>query len=320
MEIDLLGPPYEREVIELGDDDEGRVIATLVRRRADGPTRRAVLYVHGYVDYFFQTHLADFYLDHGFDFYAIDLRKHGRSLLAHQTPNFCLSLEEYFEDLDAAVALIRDRDGHDVVLVNGHSTGGLTVSLWAHRVRHDDVVDGLFLNSPFFDLTAPPWVRRTIAPALSGTGRWRPRAALPSKGSVAYGRSIHASMDGEWTFDLAWKPVPGFAIRTGWLRAVRAGHRQLRAGLDISVPILVACSTRSYPRGAYRPDAQRADAVLNVADIARWSPHLGRLITLARIEDGVHDLTLSAAPVRTQLFDTVGRWIDAFLPVKREVD
>jgi len=46
------------------------VVATLVRRRATAPTRRAVLYVHGFNDYFFQTHLADFYIDHGFDFYA----------------------------------------------------------------------------------------------------------------------------------------------------------------------------------------------------------------------------------------------------------
>jgi alpha-beta hydrolase superfamily lysophospholipase len=318
VKTDVLGPPYEREVIELGDDDEGRVIATLVRRRAETPTVRAVLYVHGYVDYFFQTHLADFYVDRGFDFYAIDLRKHGRSLLAHQTPNFCQSLTEYFPDLDAAIDLIRDRDGHEVVLVNAHSTGGLTASLWAHHTRTEQRLDALFLNSPFFDLTAPPWVRRTLAPAVAGTGRWRPRAALPSRGSVAYGSSIHSSMNGEWAFDLAWKPVPGFAIRTGWLRAVRAGHRELRAGLDIDVPVLVACSTRSYPRGAFTPAAAKADAVLNVADIARWAPNLGRLVTLARIEDGVHDLTLSAAPVRERLFDSVGRWIDAYVPVKRD--
>ena len=64
-------------------------MATLVRRRADAPTRRAVLYLHGFVDYFFQTHLAEFFTDRGFDFYALDLRKYGRSLLPHQTPNFC---------------------------------------------------------------------------------------------------------------------------------------------------------------------------------------------------------------------------------------
>ncbi len=86
VEIDVLGKPYERRVIDLGHDDEGPLIATLVSRRAERPTGRAVLYVHGFVDYFFQTHLADFYVERGWDFHAIDLRRYGRSLLPHQTP------------------------------------------------------------------------------------------------------------------------------------------------------------------------------------------------------------------------------------------
>lgn len=81
----MLGPPYERQTINLGTDDEGPVVATLVRRRAERPSGRAVLYVHGFVDYFFQTHLADFFAERGWDFYALDLRKYGRSLLPGQT-------------------------------------------------------------------------------------------------------------------------------------------------------------------------------------------------------------------------------------------
>jgi len=34
-ETDILGSPYTRETIELADDDEGAVVATLVRRRCD---------------------------------------------------------------------------------------------------------------------------------------------------------------------------------------------------------------------------------------------------------------------------------------------
>jgi alpha-beta hydrolase superfamily lysophospholipase len=313
VEDDLLGPPYQAEVLDLGDDEEGRVIATLIRRRAERPTDRAVLYIHGYVDYFFQTHVADFYTERGWDFYAIDLRKYGRSLLAHQTPNFCRHLEEYYPDLDAAIKVIRDRDHHNTVLLTGHSTGGLTAALWAHDRRTDNVIDGLFLNSPFFDLNVPAFFRRTLAPLFAGSGRWRPYATFPATGSTAYGRSIHASMNGEWDFDLAWKPVPGFKIRAGWLRAVRAGQRRLRHGLAIEVPVLVACSAKSFPRGPYDPAAHHADAVLDVAHIVRWAPHLGRHITLVKFDGGVHDLTLSAAPVRKEVFATVAAWSDAFL-------
>jgi len=314
VETDLLGPPFEAETLELGRDDEGPVIATLVRRRAESPTDRAVLYVHGYVDYFFQTHLADYFATRGWDFYAVDLRKHGRSLLPHQTPNFCLDLREYYPDLDAAIDRIRNRDGHQTVMLAAHSTGGLTASLWAHDRRHDRVVNGIFLNSPFLALNASPLMRVTVAPAFALSGRWWPYRTLPIDGSQAYGRSIHTDWDGEWDFNLDWKPVPGFRIRAGWLRAVRAGQSRVRAGLAIEVPILVACSARSFRRGPYSPAAHYADAVLNVADIARWTPYLGRHVTLVRLDGGVHDLALSAAPVRAQLFDTLGEWMDAYLP------
>ena len=83
---DVLGAPYTAESIELPADDEGPVVATLVSRPAPTATRRAVLHVHGYCDYFFNIELADFYVDRGYNFYALDLRKHGRSLRPHQTP------------------------------------------------------------------------------------------------------------------------------------------------------------------------------------------------------------------------------------------
>src|SRR5688572_32947397 len=109
---------------DLDPDDEGPVVATLVRRRAERPTRRAVLYVHGFNDYFFQTHLADFFVERGYDFYALDLRKYGRSLLAHQTPNFTRSMGEYFPELDEAARIIREEEGHEQLVVAAHSTGG----------------------------------------------------------------------------------------------------------------------------------------------------------------------------------------------------
>ncbi|PZM92891.1 MAG: lysophospholipase, partial [Actinobacteria bacterium] len=102
MERDILGEPFERETIDLGRDDEGPVVATLVRRRADTATDRAVLYVHGFCDYFFQRHLAEHFAARGWHFYALDLRKYGRSLLPHQTPNFCRDISDYYPELDTA--------------------------------------------------------------------------------------------------------------------------------------------------------------------------------------------------------------------------
>src|SRR4051794_9083884 len=102
-ETDVLGSPYLCETLELPDDDEGSVVATLVHRPADKPGPVAVLHVHGFCDYFFQTAEAEFFTSLGYDFYALDLRKYGRSLLPHQTPNFCSDLGVYGAELDEAL-------------------------------------------------------------------------------------------------------------------------------------------------------------------------------------------------------------------------
>src|SRR5664280_2473023 len=73
---DILGTGYHAMTLDLADDDEGAVQSTLVRFRANAATSRAVLYVHGFADYFFQTELAEFHAARGEDFYAIDLHKY----------------------------------------------------------------------------------------------------------------------------------------------------------------------------------------------------------------------------------------------------
>jgi alpha-beta hydrolase superfamily lysophospholipase len=308
VKTDVLGAPYEQRRIELSPDNEGPVVATLVRAKAPAATRRAVLYLHGFVDYFFQTHLAEFYTSRGYDFYALDLRKHGRSLLPHQTPNFTSNVAEYFAEIDEAVRIIRDDEGHDILLLNGHSTGGLTGALWAHGVRGRGLVQALFLNSPFFEFAQPPLIRQVLMAIIERVGRRQPMRKLPQELGTTYGKSVHRSEHGEWDYDLAWKPLNGYPIFAGWVRAIHLAQRELQAGLAIDVPILVACSTRSY-QGRYSEAAQHADSVLNVDHMTRYATGLGRDVTVLRIEDGLHDLTLSRPAARQRLFDLLDGWL-----------
>lgn len=310
---DLLGPPYECHTIHLPDDDEGPTTSTLVRRRAPEPTNRAVLWVHGWSDYFFQTHVADYFVAQGFDFYALDLRKCGRSHAPHQTAHFCRSMHEYAPELDEAARIVRNADGHDTLLIAAHSTGALATVLWAHRRRGARVVDGLLLNSPFFDLNLPRWLRTATGLATVPLGRRRPYAILGRPASDVYGQSLHVDHRGEWSYDLGWKPLGGFPVHLGWLAAVREGQRRLHAGLAIDVPVLVACSAHSYRGLQWREAARRADTVLDVDDIIRWAPMLGRQVTVLRVNGGLHDLTLSASPVRARLFSELARWIAAYV-------
>jgi alpha-beta hydrolase superfamily lysophospholipase len=309
---DVLGAGFEAAPLALRPAAGRDLVATLVRHRSDEPASpRAVLYVHGYNDYFFQRDLATWYAARGIDFYAVDLRRYGRSLQPDQTPNYCRDLGEYDEDLDAAVEVIL-ASGHERLVVSGHSTGGLIVSLWAAR-RPGLPLDGLVLNSPFFEFKQPAVVRAVIGRAASVVSRRQPLRTLPGGVDTLYGDSIHAAHRGEWDYDLRWKPSPGFPVRLGWLNAIIDGHRALHAGLDLRMPVLVMSSTRTVTAHEWTEDLRRGDAVLDADSIARWAPAVGRHVTIVRIDDGLHDLVLSAGPARDATYETMATWLAAWV-------
>jgi alpha-beta hydrolase superfamily lysophospholipase len=313
---DILGTPYTAETLELPDDYEGPVNAVLVRRPADTATARgAVLHVHGFCDYFFQVGTAEFFTALGLDFYALDLRKYGRSLQPHQTPNFCLDLAEYYPDLDAALAVIRERDGHDIVVVSGHSTGGLVAPLWAAE-RHSAgqrVADAFVLNSPWLDLQGSFFIRTAGTEAINRLGQRRPYAVVPRNVSGVYAETLHADLRGEWDYDLTLKPQESFPVRAGWLRAVRAGHRTVHRGIDVGAPVLTLCSHASSLPQAYSDEACRTDIVLDVKQIAKWSHQLGPSVTVVRIQDAMHDVYCSRKDVRDEAFNRTKKWLDYVL-------
>jgi alpha-beta hydrolase superfamily lysophospholipase len=291
VETDVLGDAYQSRLLPLaggrGSAADGEIVATLVRHRAARQTSGAVLYVHGFADYFFQRHVAEHFAARGFDFYAVDLRAYGRSLREHQLPNFVTALRTHFEELDAAAAAIREEDGHRRLIVLGHSTGGLIASLWAHERRAAEWIDGLVLNSPWLDLAEPWHMRAVVTAVVDVLGAMLPQFVVRSRGDSVYGPSLHRDHHGEWDYDLRWKPLAGFPVRAGWLRTVRRAHAKVHRGLDVRVPVLVLHSSRSM-LGApeWSPEAMRADTVLDVAQITRWAPKIGRQVTVVQVEDG----------------------------------
>jgi alpha-beta hydrolase superfamily lysophospholipase len=308
---DVLGDPFVVETIELPDDSEGPVVATLVHSPAPDGGPRAVLYVHGFCDYFFQKGLAEFFTGLGYDFYALDLRKYGRSLLPHQTPNFCLDLSEYDAELDEAYRRITERDEHEEVVVVAHSTGGLVTPLWADRRRERGLPgpSAFVLNSPWFDLQGSFLLRTVGTRALDQVGARRPYQVIPRNVSAVYGESIHQEHRGEWQFDTAWKPMDSFPVRAGWLRAVRLGHRRLHRGIESGAPVLVLASKRTLFTAVWSDEVPAADVVLDVEQIARWSHRLGSQVTITRFDGALHDVFLSAPPVRDQAYTTVRRFL-----------
>jgi len=306
---DVLGPGYEAQTLRLRPDDEGPVVATVVRHRPDPTVRpaRAVLYLHGWSDYFFQTGLAEHWTTRGVAFYALDLRKYGRSLRAHQTPGYVDDLDTYDEEIHAALALVHEELGaHARVLLMGHSTGGLVACLWAHR--HPGRVAGLVLNSPWLELQGSGLLRHLSSPAVAQLARFQPKAPLPNIDPGFYNRTLAAATGGEWTFDERWRPTPAFPVRAGWLAAVMTGHTIVARGLTIEVPVLMMASARTLISPRWSEAMRESDIVLDVELLARRAVQLGSCVTVVRIPGGLHDLVLSAPPVRARVYAELDRW------------
>lgn len=321
---DVLGEPFEQLTLPLQPDGEGEVVATLVRyvpapRLADlRPHRPAadtdVLYVHGWSDYFFQKELARFWHDRGARFFALDLRKYGRSLREGQTPGFVDDLATYDEDIAAALAVIGHGEGATSgrrLILLGHSTGGLTLSLWTQR--HPGRAHALALNSPWLEFQAGGPGRAALAPLIDLHARIDPKAALPNVDLGYYTRSVSKTMDGEWDYDLAWRPVRGFPVHPAWLTAILAGHARVAAGLSLDVPVLTLLSARSALLPYWTPEMMSSDIVLVVQDIAKRALGLAPTVTVARIDGALHDVFLSREQPRGAAYAELDRWIRGYV-------
>ena len=297
-------------------DGEGDLFATLVRSADPTPSPRAVLALHGYTDYFFNTELADHFAAAGWRFYGLDSHRCGRSWREGQTPHFTTDLARYDRELEWAMAVIGAENPTAAKVVYGHSTGGLVVSLWLDRVRErgDTAamgVAGLVLNSPFLDLNGPAILRaRATSSAIGAVSKVSKTRVVRGSGSGGYGQTLHRQYHGEFDYNLQWKPVGGFPVTVGWIHAIRRGQARLHRGLDIGVPNLVLRSDHSVAETAETDVLQRGDAVLNVSHIARWAGCLGNRTTSVPIKDAKHDVFLSLPEPRAAAYAELDRWLD----------
>ncbi|MFI3305933.1 MAG: alpha/beta hydrolase [Rikenellaceae bacterium] len=306
---DILGDGFEQLTIELQPDYSGEICATLVRHTPLVESSSAVLYIHGYNDYFFQREMAERFVDSRYNFYALDLRKYGRSHRTGQTLFEVREMSEYFEEIDAAIEQIRSEGMKHIVLMS-HSTGGLTTSLYCAARGADVGVDAMILNSPFLDMNLGEFTETLLVPMVSAVGAILPDWVIFQSESSCYFESLDSSHHGEWSYDTTLKLPNMNPTTAGWIRAIHRGQMALQRGVEIEIPILLMYSDRSAGGSEWSPEFQYCDTVLDVADIAKYGSQLGENVTHAEIAGGVHDLILSSPDVRERAYNTIFGWLE----------
>ncbi|GAA4530294.1 alpha/beta hydrolase [Brachybacterium paraconglomeratum] len=315
----ILGEGYTTHPIDLGADDEGPLIATLIHREAtstpsqtdpgaiDAATKPPILLMHGWSDYIFHRELMEHLGRRGHDVWGLDLRKHGRSLLPGQTATEVDSLSRYDEEIGAALRII---GRHRPPVLLAHSTGGLTAALWAQR--HPRTVSGLALNSPWLEMHLGPVARSLAeAPVKLLAERLRERPLFPS-GSSNYARATHRDFGGPYDYDLMLKPPGGHSLPANTLGAIIDGQRRLAAAGPLNIPVLVLHSARSRIGARFVEEMRRADSVLDVRALARAAARLGPEVRLEAIDGARHDVFLSDADARARAVSILDEWLETF--------
>ncbi len=297
---------YTCRTLKLNPDYEGEVVATLIASNFNTGNRKSVLYLHGYVDYFFHPHLGEKFHANDFDFYALDLRKCGRSLLKHQHPNYCRDMEEYFEEISIAIRETKNL-GHSFYLL-AHSTGGLLASVYMNNGKEKGQVDGLILNSPFLDFNQSRLVKFFGICGAKLVSKVSNYAKMEGALVSVYAESVHKDFYGEWDFNLDWKPVVGFPTYFKWIVAIAKAQKDLEHS-NITVPVLVMHSSGSIKMSKYSEKAMCNDIVLNIEDIKRLGRKLGKNVSLLEIENAQHDIFLSRKDIREVGFEKMFAWL-----------
>lgn len=267
----------------------GREIS-LASQWPDAPAPSFILlYIHGWNDYFYQTHLARVMSHFGAAFYALDLHRYGRNMpdWSGWVPYNCYTddFRSYDEEIDWAVETARAEHPDLPVVLMGHSNGGGVVSSWA--ARHHDSYDALIFNSPWIvhDVSTIPGGEKLRDILVNhGHGVHIP---LPQAGLTTYSDSLvgyHAigsplprrlipfqndpSVKG-WIANPQWRIMTGAPTLIGWISAVLRNQKWLLEEAEFPNKPVLCLTGNHHLDPFYLPEVKRLDEIMQ----RKWKKH-----------------------------------------------
>ena len=300
---------YEARYVNQGEAFDGPCRSTIVRKLVKGGSERAYLYIHGFNDYFFQSEMGDRFVDSGYNFYAVDLRRYGRSKEPWQYPYNIRDIREYFADIDSALSQIR-HDGNTDITLCGHSTGGLTVCCFAAERGVNVGVNRVVTDSPFLEWNYSSFMRNVAVPVVSFLGKIFKNSKIRQDHCDGYGYSLLKQYHGQWEYNTDWKMIYSPPVTFSWVGAIERGQSRLMKNRhNIKVPLLVMHSSRKIDGCNWTPEFQTGDVVLDPQMIQERGEKLGNRTMVCAIDSGLHDLILSEPVPREAAYDTIFRFL-----------
>ena len=254
---------------------------------------RAVVYVHGYNDYFFNQELAQRFVDNGYSFYAIDLHGYGKSATKGKTDFYMSDIADYYPEITKTIEYAKSLGALKIVLL-GHSQGGLITSLYAKDIGG---IDALVLNSPFFGFYTS-WFNKYIAlPVVGLLSHFNPHGVMAGGETNIYGENLYK----KYHFDSNLKHLVSQDKPLAWFDALMIAQGRVMSGLNLSIPTLLLHSSRSGIEDSL--DIENSDVVLDIQDMKNGAKNLSKNIELIAIDGAIHDIFLSKESAKNKAYD-----------------
>ena len=258
--------------------------------------------------------MGERFVDSGYHFYAVDLRRYVRSKEPWQYPYNIRDMRKYYDDIDSAVVQMK-RDGIDDITLGGHSTGGLTVISYGVDKGKDIPVKRIVTDSPFLAWNFNSFYRHMLIPGVRNLSTFIKNAKIPQGKCDGYAYSLLKQYDGEWTYNTDWKMIYSPPVTFSWVGQIQSTQNRVKKhGDQLAVPVLIMHSSRKVDGCNYDPSFQYGDAVLDPHMIQDVGKRIQKMspnpVTVCTIDSGLHDLILSKKPHRDAAYDSIFSFIE----------
>lgn len=165
-------------------------------------------------------------------------------------------------------------------------------------------------DSPFLEWNYNAAMRDVAVPVVGFFGRIFKNSKIKQAHCDGYAESLLKQFHGEWEYNTDWKMIYSPPVTMSWVNAINSAQSHLMShAKNISIPVLVMHSSRKVDGCQWTPEFMKGDAVLDPEMIGKRGEKLGKNPCVVTITDGLHDLILSAKPVRDAAYDSIFKFI-----------
>jgi alpha-beta hydrolase superfamily lysophospholipase len=267
--------------------------------------KKTILWIPGFNDYYYHFFIGEKFLKEGYDIYAITLRRYEENNL---TPFYTNDLSEYIKDINNLLPYIL-KEKYEKILFYGHSTGALVSILYCNEGLYKKKINGLILNSPFFEFNLDIISLLYIKYIVYYLAYYFPTFLLRK-----YDEKVKNSLTSEIIKRFYINPNKKFTclpqVYFGWTRTIILNQTKIQKGeVKLKIPILILHSNNSiYP--SINKTTENGDDTLNIDDIIKYSTYIGNNVKRISIENAIHDVFCSTEIPRNIAIDKMFDWLN----------